>query len=124
MELVELLVSAFPYPQPPEATLALYRDELELLDDAEIALEAIRQLYRDPEAKFLPSIGAIHDAYWHCQRAAAEERDRDATARGLPPGDYPPPPPEVVERFAAMGIDLRSIKPIPDDGTTSDEETE
>jgi hypothetical protein len=108
-ELVTLLAAAFPTPQPPDATLALYIEGLVLLPNAETAREAIEELYRDPSTTFLPALGAIHEAYWKVQRDAAERRARAAAARGLPSGKYPPPPAEVVEQFAAMGIDLHSM---------------
>jgi hypothetical protein len=113
MELVELLAAAFPHPQPPEATLALYVDELVRLDSAAAARRAIEELYRDPNTQYLPTLGVIHEAYWKCRQDEVERRCLGT--RALPPGDYPPPPPQVVEQFLAMGIDLRSIlKPIPD----------
>jgi hypothetical protein len=117
LELVELLVAAFPYPEPPEATLLLYLEELERLESAETAREAIEELYRAPETRYLPSIGQIHETYWRCQRDAAERQERGMSARGLPAGEYQPPPREVVERFAELGIDLSALlKPIPDAG--------
>jgi hypothetical protein len=84
MELVEKLAAAFPHPEPPEATLELYRDELQRLDDAAAARQAIEELYRDPDTRYLPTLGAIHAAYVD---ALHRLRDWRASERGLPEGD-------------------------------------
>jgi hypothetical protein len=88
--LATVLAAAFPNPPPPKATLALYAGELELLDSAAIARAAIAELYRDPEIRFLPTIGQIHDRYWEV-RYRAEERERIPATTGarpqLPPGE-------------------------------------
>lgn len=77
-ELVALLVAAFPYPQPPVATLALYAGELERLDDADLALAAIQTLYRDG-AERLPTIAAINGVY----RKALKRRNEERALRAL-----------------------------------------
>jgi hypothetical protein len=112
-DLVVTLAAAFPYPEPPDATLALYVDELAQLANADIARTAITELVRT--VRFLPRLAEIIEAYWDVRREWEERRARAAAERALPPGDYPPPPPEVVEQFAAMGIDLSSMfRTIPD----------
>ena len=70
--LVALLLFAFPQPQPPDGTAALWIERLQRLDDAAAAEVAIGHLI-DTETWF-PTIAAFLDAYRTEVHRAAEER--------------------------------------------------
>jgi hypothetical protein len=110
------LAAAYWNPPPPDATRLLYVEELQQLGDVELAAAAVRALIREPRS-FMPTIGEIWGAYWHQQKRAREEREREARGRALPEGDRLPIAPEVLAELSRLGIDVgRLTKPIDPNG--------
>jgi hypothetical protein len=72
--LVELLVAAFPHPRVPELTVALYRDQLTALADADAARTAVHALIAHEE--YFPPIALVLREYHPAARRNAEERAR------------------------------------------------
>jgi hypothetical protein len=72
--LVELLVAAFPHPRVPELTVALYRDQLTRLADADAARTAVHVLIANEE--YLPPIALVLREYRPAAQRNAEERAR------------------------------------------------
>lgn len=95
-QIVGTLLAAFPYPEPPRSTVALYVAELELLHDPAIATQAVAELIRSPDSQWLPKIGPIRDAY---QRIAHRQREARASTLGLPEGERQPIPDEAREQI-------------------------
>jgi hypothetical protein len=92
--LVELLKAAFPYPRIPDLTVALYREQLARLPDADAARTAVESLIANEER--LPPVAVILREY---RPAAQRNADERARARGLP---EPPPDPENAQRASEM----------------------
>jgi len=102
--LVTRLVAAFPFPQPPRSTLALYVERFERLADEGAASRAVDGLI-DTADRF-PTIAAVLNAYRAELRAA---QARNAAVRGL---EEPPADPEnarrareLLDRIRLRGMD-------------------
>jgi hypothetical protein len=83
--LVAALSAAFPWPRPPESTLALYKNELRGLVDVEAASEAVRAVVRSSPK--WPPWAAVLEAYQVVVRRKQAEAARE---RGLPEDEVEP----------------------------------
>jgi hypothetical protein len=80
--LTAAVFAAWSRPAPSEATIALYRSQLQLLEDADVARDVINELIQSDD--WLPPIATIRAAYFD---VIARRRDQAARERGLPEGD-------------------------------------
>jgi hypothetical protein len=92
--LVAALAAAFPHPRIPEATIALYREQLAKLADVEAARVVVELLIQNED--WFPTIAAILREYRPISRRNADAR---AHTHGLP---EPPLDPENARRAREM----------------------
>ncbi len=92
--LIAAIAAAWPSPRIPQATIALYRSELERLKDYDAAKTAIHGLIST--SRYLPTIAELKAVYRIGVRRNAEQR---AETRGLSEAPGVPMPPEVKEQL-------------------------
>jgi hypothetical protein len=108
-ELVAQLAAAWPWPQMPDATIAIYPKALRPLN-GDVADEALASLVHG--SRRLPSIAEFEEAY----RAKARLRI-ESEPRGELPND--PIPAEAVEWLRARGVPVDGLLKHIEDATTT-----
>jgi hypothetical protein len=108
------LAAAFPSARLEQPTLDLWTNELQRLSSTRAATEATQDVIR--QERFFPSLATYLEAYQrrtqlHAQEAESERR-RQAEERGLPEGERPPLPVDVLKFIAERNLD--DPKPLAD----------